>query len=84
MAKDRYVVRDTYGKLMMGPTSKTGATQFARMMRAQSGGRGGRVTVEKANPARRKNPKSISLKNFTGKITRLNGGAVSIKGRAKK
>ena len=34
----------------------------------------------KPNPAR----KSISLKNFTGKVTRLKGGTVSIKGRGKR
>jgi hypothetical protein len=75
---DKYVVKDVYGKQMLGPTSKTGATQYARMIRAQTGNK---VRVEKtqSNPAR----KSVSLKNFTGTVTRKPDGSVVVREKRK-
>jgi hypothetical protein len=37
----------------------------------------------RSNPARRSNPKSISVKNFTGTIQKLANGTVLVKGRKK-
>jgi hypothetical protein len=79
---DKYVVTDVYRKPMTGAISKTAAKQYQRQLRAQ----GGQARIEKLgsdgkmqNPAR----KTVSLKSFTGTITRNANGTVIIKGRGK-
>ena len=78
----KYVVTDVFRKPMTGPISKTAAKQYQRQLQAQ----GGTARIEELgadnkmkNPAR----KQVSVKNFTGTITRNKNGTVTVKGRGK-
>jgi hypothetical protein len=97
-SKGEYAVLDFFNKPIAVFTSKAAADRLARSLRAQSRssgnyrGSGQYIRVKKMNPARRpskrKNaaPKSrsLSLRNFTGKVRLNPDKTVSVLGVGKK